>query len=313
VGRCDYSLKRLASGIRLEGDTPDMDLLTALLVNQGGELLGRLSTCCDCVRSVPVRIKLRGRHRLGLPMLGIASEDPLYPVCVHAIFRDVPGANYRDLHPFGDVGAEEIFAAERYAYLMLRSLSDVNLESAQTTADIRSAEGKWSRTDCLLVEDFNNAAANRDGHLNHPGDPRFEAADIFNYFLFQCLVGNSDFHFDFSDKGRLQLHNTLLVSREGTQIPIPYDFQYVCVVAPRHWRSGPGGITRIAQRNATMLSEMMETIPGVDFSFCLGALRAALVFLEQADMPVTVQTQYETYLNELFRELNPKKGGVTCL
>jgi hypothetical protein len=303
VARKDASLNRLAAGIRLEGDTPQMDLMTSLLSTEEGPIQGRLLSLQGVSLSEATTFHKRGRHRVGLPMLGIAAEDPASPLRVHVIFCDLDESKYRDLHPFRQVGSEEIFASESYAYQMLSSLSDVNLEAVRTVAEIRYADGNWRRVDCLLVEDFSRAASNRNGQLYQRGDPSFEAADIFNYFLFQCLVGNSDYQLDFSDRGRLQLHNTLLISCQGREIPIPYDFQYVCTVAPEYWRFGPGGEKKIAQRNAAMLSQAMETMPQVDFSFCFDAIDFAIGFLDRVEMPQTIRIRYKSYLNALGHEL----------
>lgn len=297
TARKDASLSQLAAGIRLESGINRQDLLTGLLSTTEGPIQGKLSSLQGDCLSESAFFHLRGRHRLGLPMLGISVEDS--PLRAHVIFRDLDEVNYGDLHPFRKVVSEEIFAAECYAYRMLRSLSDVNLDAVLTVADIKTEGDSWRRFDCLLVEDFANAARNRRGDLSHNGDPSFEAKDVFNYFLFQCLVGNSDYHFDFCDKGRLQLHNTLLISSEGRQIPVPYDFQYVCTVAPQYWKFGPGDEAQIARRNAEMLYRMMETMPQIDFSFCFGAIDFALSFLGRVKMMESIRLRYETYLNVL--------------
>jgi hypothetical protein len=301
TARKDASLSQLAAGIRLEGDTNLQDLLTDLLSTDEGPIQGKLSSLQGVCLSESATFHVRGRHRLGLPMLGISVEDS--PLRAHVIFRDLDEANYGDLYPFRGVVSEEIFAAECYSYRMLRSLSDVNLDAVLTVADIKTKGETWRRFDCLLVEDFASASLNRGGHLSHDGDPSFEATDVFNYFLFQCLVGNSDYHFDFSDKGRLQLHNTLLISNEDHQIPVPYDFQYVCTVAPEYWKFGPGDEAQIARRNAEMLYRMMETMPQIDFLFCFEAIDFALSFLGSVEMMKSIRLRYETYLNALSNDL----------
>ncbi|MGY3436810.1 MULTISPECIES: hypothetical protein [unclassified Marinovum] len=303
TARKDASLSQLATGIRLKGDSNLQDLLTDLLSTDEGAIHGKLSSLQGVGLSEPATFHVRGRHRLGLPMLGISVESSLTPLRAHVIFRDLDEANYGSLYPFRGVVSEEIFAAECYSYLMLRALSDVNLDAVLTVADIKTEGEIWRRFDCLLIEDFASAALNRRGHLSHDGDPSFEATDVFNFFLFQCLVGNSDYHFDFSDRGRLQLHNTLLISSEGRQIPVPYDFQYVCTVAPEYWKFGPGDEAHIARRNAEMLYRMMETMPQIDFLFCFEAIDFAHSFLGSVEMTESIRLRHKTYLNALSNEL----------
>lgn len=250
-----------------------------------------------CGYEVSASASPRGQHRPGLPMLALRSNSF---EAVHIILEDLPNT---DLGPISDLSGQtpaHVFQAEKYAYLLASHLSDFFLTVGTTRVILEDIAQETIETNALILEDF-HAAKERLGAIARQGlKPAFEAADVFNLYLIQSLVGNADYFFDFRDFGGFHSHNVEVFCLDGLWIPVPFDFQFSIFAAPRHKRYPRAGVEEYARSVAEFLSGMLQHLSGLhSVDFVYQAIASARSMVEASITEPELKMHYSTYLEIL--------------
>ncbi|VUD41978.1 hypothetical protein TDB9533_00599 [Thalassocella blandensis] len=255
-------------------------------------------------------LEIKGRWRPGLPsgLLSFSQETNSQEIFI--IFEDNINIKSKK-NPFSDLSPAEIFDGEVLNYKLASTITSNSLHSSVIDCNLVFRDEYSIKTRGLIIESFHTINSNTiDLHLDnnkttYESSLLFNAADLLNLEFFEYLIGNEDFYIGYDENGRFCQHNIYSTKLDKFTTPIPFDFQFTCILTPFYHKHRDHSLIESANINASKIIRKIRKIPGeANFTHYKNAIEKAKLIAAQIITSPPLTKKYIEYFTTFEKKLD---------